>query len=194
MVQKVTKYRDIEKRSATLLQLRSGKTIKLATSRAYVGKDRVLSQKEVDKGIAKVIKKKEDEQVAAIKRTERAAAKKRSEEAKAIREAEYKVACDAALASGLPKSKKPRAPTKLKTISGGIVVSKEGGGRGVVSRNCDGNRDDSRAAGRADNRRRGQVAIDSNLEVGDDYEELDEVEIEERQRILQIQEFFDGLE
>ncbi|RPB20030.1 hypothetical protein L211DRAFT_852638 [Terfezia boudieri ATCC MYA-4762] len=96
-------------------ELQSGKTIKPATSRVYVGKVQVLSQKEVDKSIAKVIKKKEGEQAAAIKRTERATAKKRSEEAKAMREAEYKVACNAVLASGLPKPKKPRASTNLKT-------------------------------------------------------------------------------
>ena len=48
MIQKVTKYRQIEKRSATLMKLRSGKTVKPATSKAYVGKGRVLEQKEVD--------------------------------------------------------------------------------------------------------------------------------------------------
>ncbi|KAF8435291.1 hypothetical protein BGX38DRAFT_1145684 [Terfezia claveryi] len=91
-------------RLATLLQLRSGKTIKLAASRAYVGTDRVLSQKEVDKHIAKVIKKKEDERAATIKRTERAAAKKMADEAKSIHDTEYKVACNA-------KPKRSRAPS-----------------------------------------------------------------------------------
>ena len=67
MTPKVTKYRDIEKRSATLMKPRSGKTVKPATSKAYVGKGRVLVQKGVDQGIVKLVQRKEEEQIAAAK-------------------------------------------------------------------------------------------------------------------------------
>jgi len=67
MTQKVTKYRDIEKRSAILMKLQSRKTVKPAISKAYVGKGRVLVQKGVDQGIVKLVQRKEEEQIAAAK-------------------------------------------------------------------------------------------------------------------------------
>jgi len=81
--------------------------VEKATSKAYVGKSRVLVQKEVDQGITKLVQWKEEKQIAAVKWTEKAAAKKAADDAKAITDAEYQVAYDAALAGGLPKPKKP---------------------------------------------------------------------------------------
>ena len=112
MIQKVTKYRDIEKRSATLMQLRGGITVKPAANKAYVGKGRVLTENEVEKGIAKLVKRKEDEQ---------AATKKLADKAKVIRDAEYQAACEATLAGGLPKPKRPRVPAKPKAL-GGVLM------------------------------------------------------------------------
>ncbi|KAF8430381.1 hypothetical protein EV426DRAFT_708570 [Tirmania nivea] len=196
MIQKVTKYRDIEKRSATLKQLRSGKTVKTATSRAYIGKGRMLTQKEVDQGIAKLLKRKEDEQVAAVRRAEKVAAKKASDEVKAICKAEYQAACDAALAGGLPKPKRPRVPVKAKAVKGGGGASRGGGGgsRRGFNREGAGRGGASRRGGGGRSRGGGQVVTEINIEAGDGSEELDEVEIEEQQRVLQIREFFEGLE
>ena len=104
----VTKYRDIEKRSTTLMKLRSGKTINSGgPNRAYVGKGRVLTVKEVNIGIVKLLKKKEDEEAAAIRKAERTKGKKTWDLAKSAQEALYQMACDAALAAGLPRPKKP---------------------------------------------------------------------------------------
>jgi len=190
MIQKVTKYRDIEKRSATLMKLRSGKTVKPATSRAYVGKGRVLVQKEVDQGIAKLVQRKGEEQVGAAKRAEKVATKKAADDAKAIADAEYQAACDAALAGGLPKPKRPRAPRKPKAV-GAMGVATKGGAsgksssRGGLVEGVDGS--GSSRGGR-------QVATETNVVVCNDSEELDEMEIEEQRRVEQIQEFFEVCE
>ena len=75
-----------------------------------MGKGRVLTAKEVNIGIAKLLKKKEDEKAAAVRKAERTEGKKTRHLAKAAQEALYQTACDAALASGLPRPKKPRKP------------------------------------------------------------------------------------
>lgn len=41
---------------------------------------------------------------------------KMADEAKAMQNAEYKVACNAALAGGLPKPKRPQVPSKPKVV------------------------------------------------------------------------------
>ncbi|KAF8458609.1 hypothetical protein BGX38DRAFT_1138687 [Terfezia claveryi] len=176
------------------MQLRGGKTVKPASSKAYVGKGRVLSQKEVDKGIAKLVQWKEDEQAAALKQTEKAAAKKLLDEAKAICNAEYQMACEAALAGGLPKPKRPRIqakPTALRRVGtssrGG--ASRVASGRGSTSRGGT-----SRGRGCGSSRGGRRVISEINVEVNTEFEELDEAEIEELRRVEQIQEFFEGLE
>ena len=103
------------------MQLRGGKTVKPAANKAYIGKGRVLTESEVEKGIVKLVKRKEDEQAAATKRTEKAAAKKLADKAKAIRDAEYQAACEAALAGGLPKPKRPQVPAKPGAL-GGVLM------------------------------------------------------------------------
>ena len=155
-----------------------------------MGKGRVLTQKEVDKGIYKVIEKKEKEEAAAINRTEKAAIKKIADDAKATREAEYQVACDAALAAGLPKPKRPRAPPKSKAIGGGKVGGSSRAGARGGSTHCAPRGGACRQGGSRGHRAREEVVPAINLEVCNDPDELDEIEVEEQQWILQIQEFF----
>jgi len=173
------------------MKLRSGKTVKPATSKAYVGKGRVLVQKEVDQGIAKLVQRKEEEQIAAAKRAEKAAAKKAADDAKAIADAEYQVACDAALAGGLPKPKKPRAPRKPKAVGAGGVAGRGGGGGRGSSRGGASRGGASRVSGGGSSRGGGQVVTETNMVACNDLDELDEVEMEEVRRILQIQDFFE---
>jgi len=67
----------------------SGKTVKPAANKAYIGKGRVLTEKEVEKSIAKLVKWKKDEQAAATKGAEKVATKKLVDKTKAIHNAEY---------------------------------------------------------------------------------------------------------
>jgi len=110
----LTKYCDIDKQSVTLMQLCNSRTIGINGSRGYVGKGRVLSNKVVELGITKLLKKKEDEALAVVKKAKKTELKKAADQAKAARDAEYQAICNAALIGGLSRPKKPCAPRKPK--------------------------------------------------------------------------------
>ena len=135
----------------------------------------VLTQKEVNQDIAKLVKRKEGEQAATVKRAEKAAAKNVADNAKAVAEVEYQAACDAALAGGLPKPKRPRAPRKSKAVA----EARTGGA--------------NKGGGSGNSKRKGQAITGIGIEAGNDLEELDDIEIEEQRRVLQIQVVFRGM-
>ena len=185
----VTKYHDIEKRSTTLMKLHSGKTVNSGgPNRAYVGKGRVLTVKEVNIGIAKLLKKKEDEEAAAVWKAEHTEGKKTQDLTKAAQEALYQAACDAALTAGLLRPKKPRAPQ----------VCRGGGGTGTSGTTPP-------AAPSAPPLVAARVAtcpavhwhLQTHSEHAgkatgwEDSAELDELEAVERVRVVQIREFFE---
>lgn len=72
---KLATYRDIKPAATTLMQLRSGAQIEPKDLR-YVGKGRLLTRKEVNRGIEKLIKRKEDEQEVALKKKQPSRAQK----------------------------------------------------------------------------------------------------------------------
>ena len=164
----LTKYRDIDKRSVTLMQLRNGRTIGINGSRGYVGKGRVLSNKVVELGITKLLKKKEDEALAEVKKAEKAELKKAADQAKAARDAEYQAMCDAALMAGLPRPKKPRAPRKPKegpsTTSTTMVTQAPPAPAEIAE------------------------SMGDPVAWADD---LEEVEVNKRMRLLRVREFFE---
>lgn len=80
---KVTKYRDIQPLSNTLRSLRNGKVVQPLELK-FVGKGRLLNREQVNKGIARLLKRKEDEEAAEIKKLEKATAKAKAPPKKRI--------------------------------------------------------------------------------------------------------------
>lgn len=81
-LEKVTQYRDIQPQAATFKALRSGKHVRQLNLK-YLSKGRLLNRKEVKAGIQKLLRVKEEEEIAAKRREERfTAAQNQSKTAK----------------------------------------------------------------------------------------------------------------
>ena len=83
-------YRHLLKDSTpTSTKLCSGKAVNTKASKAYVGKGRVLREKDIQAELAKFIQKEEDAAAAGVKTAD--------DQAKAVCEQAYRPTCDAAL-------------------------------------------------------------------------------------------------